>query len=396
MDYLKKIKSLFSTKHKAVSKASSEVIDTSLMEDGRDFFFDYHNGNYLKIPSASVFADSSIVYSICDSIARLACTIIDFNVVNSKGKEDKQSAEINKMLHNPSLEQTYYEFIYLATVNYLLGECFIYLSKYNISTPYLNVAKLSDVIVYTNDNSTINYFSIMENGVWHDYTTDEVLHIKQVNPLKSVRGFGVETTIYSAIQGLRNSSKAMANVPINAGSRGIVSPKGDSVMMPVDIKTLKTSFNQENSGVNNFAKVNFSQTGVDFSAIGFKPNEMSFDLISLAQIREVCMVFGVPSILYGDTQTMTYNNLNEAKASRITDVVIPTTTIILQSVCNFLTKQKNISNFIVNINKSIIFELHKQTLSESSVILDSLDKGLLTKEQAHNLLFPTLEYKENE
>ena len=91
----------------------------------------------------------------------------------------------------------------------------------------------------------------------------------------------------------------------------------------------------------------------------------------MTDLRLICAIYGMPSILFNDNDASTYNNVSEAKITAYSDVYVPTNNTILSGLTEFLNGRLNTDDRIVT-DVTTIEEL-KATTNRLLQIINSMD-----------------------
>lgn len=131
------------------------------------------------------------------------------------------------LIERPNQIQTQKEFWKLAVAYYLLaGETFWYLERDNptsVPTAMINMRPDSVVILFSTDQKEIiGYEYIQSNGQTLKITPENVLHIKNIDPIDPVRGIGVIRPATQRIVTEKEASKHQSNTFRNQGRPDIV------------------------------------------------------------------------------------------------------------------------------------------------------------------------------
>jgi len=169
---------------------------------------------------------------------------------------------------------------------------------------------------------------------------DDVLHIKNVNPNYDTYGSWVYGL--SPIQAA-GTLTSMSNYAYTTqlsnfqtyGVRGILGGEGENWTME-QVQRVKDMWN----GIVNGSKGDIIVTGapMKWTNIGLSPVDMDIIEQQKLTLRDLCMIYNVPSQLFGDSEHSTYNNIREARKAMITDAVIPVLEKVKDGLNRFLCK----------------------------------------------------------
>jgi phage portal protein BeeE len=97
----------------------------------------------------------------------------------------------------------------------------------------------------------------------------------------------------------------------------------------------------------------------------------------LSSLRILCGLYGMPSVLFNDNDSSTYNNVSEAKQTAYSDVYIPLGKKVDKALSQFLNgKLKVNENIVIDVTS---IEVLKATTNELAQALSSLSPLLANK-----------------
>lgn len=192
---------------------------------------------------------------------------------------------------------------------------------------------LMDIEFNTNEDKKFNPIKkyLYRNAIQISYEPEEIIHIKNFNPMDINFGLGKGQPKISAstLSGdLNNQSRLWNNALLKNGAvpTGILevqSTKDGSVDLDDDvIDEIKEKFKENYSGVDNAGEPVILQY-MTWKQMGTSPKDVDWVKGIQQSAREICEGLGVPSILVGDPETKTYNNYKEAKEALYIDTIIP-------------------------------------------------------------------------
>lgn len=170
-----------------------------------------------------------------------------------------------------------------------------------------------------------------QNGKVINYEPDEIIHIKQFNPLDENFGLGKGQSKLSAsaLSGdLNNQARLWNNALLKNGAvpTGILevetSNDGGTDLDEDKIAEIKAQFEEKYQGVDNAGSPIILQY-MKWKQMGISPKDIDWSDGVQQTAREICEGLGVPSILVGDPAAKTFNNYKEAKEALYIDTVIP-------------------------------------------------------------------------
>lgn len=170
------------------------------------------------------------------------------------------------------------------------------------------------------------------------FSKDDIIHTKFVNPTKlglnTLEGLSpLQAAIY-ALTGSTDIQKAIAIMVKNQGARGVLSNKSDRIMTPEQAKILADRANENLRGVNNFNKIQVSNTEMSYVQIGMSSTDLKIIESGVLTDRQLCNAFSAPSVLFNDPANSSYNNYSTALKTFYTDAVLPVCNKVLADTNN--------------------------------------------------------------
>jgi HK97 family phage portal protein len=157
---------------------------------------------------------------------------------------------------------------------------------------------------------------------------EHVLHQKEWNPSydtdgRSPYGMSPMQPLLRSLQRSNESYDASLALMKNGIPAGILSNNSDLVMTPDMVDSMETAYRKKFGGGNNKNKVLFSAANVSWQEIGMKSQDMELLSSNMADLRDFCRVYHIPTMLVSDTENSTFNNVTEAKKSVWMENFIP-------------------------------------------------------------------------
>jgi hypothetical protein len=124
----------------------------------------------------------------------------------------------------------------------------------------------------------------------------------------------------------------------NQTARGVLmSDEGD--LNEVQARQLKDKFRQQYQGANNAGDVIITPKKLSWVNFGLNASDLSLIEQYNASIKDLCNIYNVPVQLLNNTDSSTYNNMNEAKKSLYVNSVIPELNKIKDELNRWLVPQ---------------------------------------------------------
>jgi HK97 family phage portal protein len=177
-------------------------------------------------------------------------------------------------------------------------------------------------------------FAFNNDGTPDVYEDGEISMIKFIHPLEDIRGLSPLIPAAFSVDILNN-----AKTWNNATFANHASPSG--------VMKVKGTIDKENhgrykqklkafEGARNKGRTMILDEGADWQQMGMSAHEMDFINGQNLSAKQISLALGIPSVLLGDSDSSTYNNVKEAKRDFYTDTVIPIAKLIVNELNNWL------------------------------------------------------------
>ena len=169
----------------------------------------------------------------------------------------------------------------------------------------------------------------------------------------------------------------------------MLSPKSaDMPLSPSEQTDLQTTWDIKTTGSRKAGKVYVTTQAVDYTRLGLDPSQMRLLEHNTEALRDICRIYGVPSQLFSDTASSTYNNMQEAKKTFYTDVILPLSEKIDKALGSFVLKKFGSETAYWCLETSKIDILNQADKVLSDKVIAEVQAGILTTEEAKNILYP--------
>lgn len=262
---------------------------------------------------------------------------------------DEQS-DIARLLKSPNMHQQLNELlIELATFYLITGNGYLYgvrsdsdngriIGLYNMPSNMVRIV-FGDYI-----NPIRGY-----RFDWIDDVIDarDVLHIKTVNPRYDTTGvwlYGLSPIV--AASGVMSLSNYTYDTQLSMfqryGVTGLLTPEKD-MLTQTDVEAIKDVWSEIAAS----RKGDVMAVGVPLRWInvGISPVDMQVIEQQKLTLRDLCMIYGVPSQLFGDSEHSTYNNMREARKALIMDAVLPLMERIKDGLNRFIGSEEYVIDY---------------------------------------------------
>lgn len=150
--------------------------------------------------------------------------------------------------------------------------------------------------------------------VWHMKTFNPTDDWYGLSPVKAgAYAINQHTQAMTFMQSLLQNSAVPSGVIINEGGE----------MSDEAFARLQAQVEEQYSGAANAGKPFILEGNLKWQAIGFSPDDMNVIETKFSSARDICLAFGVPSLMLGIPGDNTYANYKEARQAFWEDTAIP-------------------------------------------------------------------------
>ncbi len=274
------------------------------------------------------YMENETVYSIVNKIASTASDI-PFEVVGKDGKAIKDHWAI-KLLENPNEDTTGKEMLFNYYVYLLsIGNSFVYGPKLASGRVSELWTMPSDIVNIVSGKfyEPISGYKLIEGNQETIFPKPEVLHGKLFNPrFRSgswLYGLSPISVAASIISAMNSGNTALESSFNNLGPPYIISSQMPEGLSPEQQEMLEDTYQKKYGDANNFGKPMLTGTPVKVEKLGFSPDDLKIIDSSKHGLRVLCNLYGVPSVLFNDSESSTYNNVNQARLDFINYTIMP-------------------------------------------------------------------------
>ena len=275
--------------------------------------------------------------------------MLQSKILQKKALVEIEDTELHELLNRPNPAQSYNAWLQeVVAFGKLTGNRYIYGISPE-SGPNQN--KYSELYVLPSQSVEINsggifdpikYYTLDYNGEYK-IEAEDVCHIKDFNPYYDGTGshlYGM-SPLKAGLRSLYANNEALTTgvrYLQNQTARGVLmSDEGD--LNEVQARQLKDKFRQQYQGANNAGDVIITPKKLSWVNFGLNASDLSLIEQYNASIKDLCNIYNVPVQLLNNTDSSTYNNMNEAKKSLYVNSVIPELNKIKDELNRWLTPQ---------------------------------------------------------
>ena len=374
---------------KAMNTISLRSHDDSLLFRliGQDYRFGTQSKDFLL----KAYGMNPYVFMVIDRISQRFVQI-DKLFIDRLGQEiENPDAAFLEIFNNPNDKEDNTQFLYRAAGTYLAtGEVFVVRKQEpGEDDQYFIPINYNVTINETTEGEVISYW-VDYFGKARTYLPNEVLHISKPDiTFDTNRGFSTLRATRRVWESNNEVWNSEASLHKNKGITGVLYSKGQRPMTPTEQEELQNKYDKDHTGSTNFGKVKVSTAELGYIQMGMNPNDLKSIETRLDHLRTICAAYNVDSKLFGDSAASTYNNMAEAQRAFIINAVIPLSKLLLPQIVGFMGRSTFIA-ISMALDEDSILELQLTKEQKSARLGREVVQGILTPEQAREMLYPEL------
>ena len=340
--------------------------------------FDYSEYGDNKLINEG-YASNTHLYAIINKLQNLSMNGKYKVMINTpEGPEEDTTSDLYQLLQQPNENQTWDEFLEaVMTMLPVTGDLFLYgASAIGFGNKIMDLevipSNITDVVVSNTSHDVLGYQTTLY-GKTKTYNTEEIYHGKLYNPtvsgLEGHRGMSPLQASYASLDTDNQIFNAKRNFYKNNGTNGIISSGSDvSTLGPDEARQLDEALKRRIGGSSKANSLTVTGANVNYTAIGMPATSMQFLESGDVTLRDLCMVYGMDSKLFGDPKASTYNNQSEAAKGVWTNCIIPYNARFVNYLNDFVTPGHSLADgkdYEIIYDTSHIEELQKDKKTEA-------------------------------
>lgn len=335
--------------------------------------------NYSMPTASEIMKEAMINPYVMSSIEKIALAIsnLDYFIANKDGA--RVTSGISEIIQKANPKQTLGELFYEAVWwYYFTGN--VYIQKINVGNQLkaLVLIPSTSVTVVTNNKNEIVEYEVRSGFDTIKMPPEVIIHIKK-NIFNSVIGSSPLSAVYYSIK-MNNEARAWNIALLKNGARPSGALVSQQTLTIEQFNRLKQQIDAQFTGSQNAGRPLLLEGGLQWQQIGFTPNDMDYLETIKQTAREITIGLGVPSELIGDPDTKTYANYKEA----LRQFYIYTVTPLAELFCSAVSQA--LPNLKIAIEYEKIDALKEELDSEWQRVMNAVDKGILTINEARQML----------
>ncbi len=269
--------------------------------------------------------------------------------------EEAPESDLAKMLERPNPLQSFPEWLE-NTLGFKLvtGNSYVHgveLTDKRIGEMWVMPAQYTRIHADSNFEGLISGYSINLFGYEEEIPEELVMHLKYWNPDYDANGshlYGMSPmkVLRQIIRNSNDAQTAQSKAFKNMGAAGMLFPDDPDIaeLTEKQQSQIQKHFKKNAAGPENFKSALVTSVKMGWQSFGMSPVDMAI-LESMRESRRIiCNVYnGFPMILLNDSESTTYNNIQEARKRLYLDIVIPELELLYSELNRWLTKpQENL------------------------------------------------------
>jgi len=286
------------------------------------------NSEYLTSKINKPYSSITYVYACVNAIAK-SLSKLPFRLYDSYTKQVIEKGRVYDAFSyvNPLMSR-YQLWESLAIFLTLSGECIIILDKYidNIPTEFWIFNPSRFLYKLNNDGKSIALWEYNNGATKIQFTPDEIIYFKKLNPYHDIRGLAGIDVLSSVIQNEIYANNFNNSFFKNGLGLGTVL-RTEKSLTQTQIARLKEYFSTKNNSISKAHKVAILEGGLSLEQ---SVNQRDAEFINSRKMNreEICSVFGVPPALVGIYEYANYANAEAQRKIFYEDTIIPLTKYI--------------------------------------------------------------------
>jgi HK97 family phage portal protein len=318
---------------------------------------------------------------------------------STKALQLTTNEQLRQILKTPNENETWESFIeqsigykLLTGNNYIYGltpKGFKNITKlYNIPSQLVTI-KLGDVMQPVKKynigfGNNINWYldpeTVLHRKYWNPSFSEETMNVYGLSPMASLKNVVLRT----------NEAKAASHAMFENGiPAGVLSNESGISMTPEDLKIMEAQFRNKFGKGKNANKLIFSSQKLGWQSLGMSSVDMQIIEAEKADLRDVCRVFGVPSVLINDNEQSTYSNVLEAEKRFWSNTALPIMDSLVTDLNRFLLNSYSLSDgkkYVIDYDVKAIPALQDDTDKISARLLTEMERGVWTPNEVRMML----------
>jgi HK97 family phage portal protein len=331
---------------------------------------------------------NDIVYSIISLITDYVKSV-EWGVYKEgkSGVEPFKDEILQEILDRPNDYETFSELVgNHVAFKLLTGNSYIYTQRTtdgaNKGVPqemWLLPADLVELVIQKSFPPRVLAYQI--SGWNAQFNPEDIIHSKEFNPNMDISGSQLygQSPLKSALGLINRTNSAMmvsTNKFQNGGLESIIyvdDDRFDAAQTKAQAISIREKLREVDETGQRIAVSGF-KTGV--ANLGLSPVELNIIASEQWDLRRLCNIYGVPSMMMGDSEATTYNNMKEAGKALVNRVVIPALKNFREDINRKLKEWGYRTDVQIDFDQTVFTELEEDKGQMVTWLVQLMDRGL--------------------
>ena len=251
------------------------------------------------------------------------------DVTNPKEPEEVFDHDYLTLLNHPNPMQSKREF-YESAIGYkkITGETFIHgvspENGINMGIPKEMWVIPSPIMEVEFDGVGMpSGFAIVGVGRSTEVPVEQMMYLREFNPGENNRGLSPIEAGAKVVSMSNDAYEANMRLLQNAGAKGILSLDDDASVTQEQLDVMETKMNEKYGGASAYGKKHISNLKWKWQQIGLSAKDLVLIETHSLNREDMCNMYQLPTELFNDKESSTFNNVQEARKTGLTDAVLP-------------------------------------------------------------------------
>lgn len=217
-------------------------------------------------------------------------------------------------------------------------------------------------------------------GVYHDFTPEQILHLKEFNPTDDFEGLAPLEVAGRSVDSINEAKKHNVAMFQN-GARPTGALSAQTWLTDQQYEKLKNEIKENYQGAANAGRPLLLEGAMTWHEMGLSQKDMDWLQGQLLSAREICIVYGVPPQMLGLPDSQTYSNYQEARRAFYMETVLPTMRWLRDELNNWLVPKFD-KRLYLDFDLDAIDALQDDRNIKAKRNCDLVDRGIISRNEA--------------
>lgn len=311
--------------------------------------------------------------------------------------EETENASLSNLLSQPNKLQTWDDFLRMVSILFLVnGNAFIYKNagdkRSNKPTELwalpFNTQQMK--IISGGIMKPIEGYTASYGDLTMDFTPEEIIHIKEVNPVWNTDGswlYGMSRLqpYIPEIIGDRAAQDAANKMTKNGGAFGILSPKNkEDQFTPEQRESFLSALRDAKLSNEEMKRIFMNSVALDWIQIGLPMQDLQIFESKKVAREDIYRAYKVP-LIYASNDNSTYNNLSTAGRQLVYNAIDPVADIISKALTREVAFYFD-KDLIIDADTSSLPEMANNMKEVSDWAEKQVKIGVITRNETREVL----------